>query len=181
MGKKRFDIPANELYDDYIAKRMTVKELMAKYGCGRKAITSRLREYGIMKRSPAIGTLTHDELYRRYITDNRTAQSIADEFGTTRQCVMSCIRSFSISKPKDAIDATKKSTYAERTGYDHPMRNPAAAERQRAAMIEHYGVDNPMKCDEPREKAKSTFNSNKRRPSIRDRAKISIDVIDKYK
>ena len=155
--KKRFNIPANGLYDDYIVKKMTVKELMAKYGCGRKAITSRLSEYGIMKRSPAIGTLTYDDLYQRYIIDNRTAQSIADEFGTTRQYIMSCIGSFGISKPKDAIDATKKKTYAERTGYDHPMHNPAAMQRQRAALTKHYGVDNPMKCDELREKAKSTM------------------------
>jgi DNA-binding CsgD family transcriptional regulator len=110
-------VSKNELYELYVAKELTLKEVGAIFGVSPSAISVALRHHGIQTRdnksaqkSPVQDSLPAEDLYELYINQNKSTAEIAQLLGLSgHSTVVKLLRKYGI-KARTSAEAVKTKT-----------------------------------------------------------------------
>ncbi|MFB6192858.1 MAG: hypothetical protein ABEK00_01270, partial [Candidatus Nanohaloarchaea archaeon] len=96
---KKLEIPEDELREFYIKEEMSSNEIAEKYGCSKRTILKRLREYDIPRRSSGPkrrDDITKEKLEKLYVVEELSTRDIAEKLDTGRSTVYSKLKKFDI-------------------------------------------------------------------------------------
>lgn len=96
---KKLEIPEDELRDLYIEKEMSSNDIADEYGCSKRTILKRLREYNIPRRSSGPerrDDITKEKLEKLYLVEELSTRDIAEKLDTGRSTIYSRLKKFDI-------------------------------------------------------------------------------------
>ncbi|MFB6159358.1 MAG: LAGLIDADG family homing endonuclease [Candidatus Nanohalobium sp.] len=96
---KKLEIPEDELREFYIKEEMSSNEIAEEYGCSKRTILERLREYDIPRRSSGPkrrDDITKEKLEKLYVVEELSTRDIAEKLDTGRSTVYNKLKKFDI-------------------------------------------------------------------------------------
>ena len=99
-------------------------------------------------------TVTYDVLYSLYIRKNKTAKYIAKLFNVSQATVYSWFRKYNIKKDKELRN--KNISKSNNSYYRNKQNKLKTTQQRKRTCLEKYGVDNPAKSAEIKQKCIQT-------------------------
>lgn len=149
----KINITKDELYELYVLKNMSLKELSNKFGISESTVQRKLTENGIKKGKKLWLEKVKENNLKKYGVENisqlkeikeKKKQKALDKYGVEN-----------ISQAKE-IKNKKQEKALQKYGVDCVLKSQEVKEKIRKTCLEKYGTENISKVEEINEKKKST-------------------------
>lgn len=128
------EVPRQQLYELYIVKNLTMKEVAGIIGCDDSSVQRALKKHNIIK--------PHEDIMKR--KTEKTRETNLKKYG--------CEYTFQSEQVKEKI----KKTVIERYGVEYISKNKEIQKKKEQTTLKNYGVRHPSQNKEIQEKIKKT-------------------------
>lgn len=145
------ELNEENLREYYSNQYHTLDELAEIFGVSCSTITRYVNIYKLVK-CKKLDPITKDFLYNEYIVKNKSLKQIIEETGATRKAITYRLDKYKIYKSQEAITELKKAAYLEHYGVDNPMKNKEVRDKLAKTNTELYGAATPFESKEIQDK-----------------------------
>ena len=143
------------LYEEYVINNLSLKEMSKKYSISESTLSKALVRNKI-KKDKTMNSIPKEVLYKEYIENNKTLDELVVEFNTPKHKIYEYIKQYDLKKSKDGIRKNREETLTKKYGVDNPMKVNEIKEKVKETMLNKYGVEYAAQSKEIYEKVKET-------------------------
>ena len=127
-----------------LEENKTLKQIAEIFKTSDSTIKRRIKTFKIIKEDKFIKFDNKNWLYEQYITLNKSMEKIAEENNVSRFVILKRLEKYDIKKTKDVIKQNREKTCIKKYGVSNPNKSKEVRNKTKETCLKRYGVENNL-------------------------------------
>ena len=127
-----------------LEENKTLKQIAEIFKTSDSTIKRRIKTFEIIKEDKFIKFDNKNWLYEQYITLNKSMEKIAEENNVSRFVILKRLEKYDIKKTKDVIKQNREKTCIKKYGVSNPNKSKEVRNKTKETCLKRYGVENNL-------------------------------------